>query len=184
MLKSHIGMAKECRHLNVTKDRYIDPTLRWSNNRIGNIYGGIINRCYNSNDKAYRWYGGKGIKVCQEWLNNPILFEEWSLQNGYEDDLTIDRKDSSKDYAPDNCRWITLENNVKYKSTTKILDVDGIKHTGRDWSKILGFGINTINTMLRKYSEDQVKELIRRRIKDPNKYRQSHKTWMRIYGLE
>ena len=70
-------------------------------------------------------YGGKGIRVCQEWLDNPELFEEWSLENGYEDNLTIDRIDSTKDYCPDNCRWVTLEDNAKYKSTTRVLDVDG-----------------------------------------------------------
>ena len=47
-------------------------------------------RCYNPNEKSYKWYGAKGIKICDEWINSPKSFEEWSLQNGYNDNLTID----------------------------------------------------------------------------------------------
>ena len=97
--------------------------------------------------------------------------------------MTIDRIDETKDYCPENCRWITLKNNSKYKSTTKITTVDGISHTGKEWADVLGLGINTINLMLRNYPEEQVQEFIRRRMADMNKTRRSHQTWMNVYGL-
>lgn len=169
-----IKKAKKCIHMRHS----------WENKRIGSIFNGMINRCYNSKDNAYKWYGAKGIKICKEWLNNSKSFEDWALGNGYREGLTIDRKDSNKDYSPENCRWITLEDNSKYKSTTRIIEVDGVKHTGREWAIILNFGCNIINTLCRKYSENLVKELIRRRLSNPNLKRKPRQSWMNVYGLE
>lgn len=76
-------------------------------------------RCENHNNKSFQWYGAKGIKVCEEWKKFPIKFIKWSEENGWTDTkhsprkqiLTIDRIDSSKDYCPENCQWITLSEN-------------------------------------------------------------------------
>ena len=182
----HIKLLNpECHHTNVA-GQYIDTFKKfpWKNNRLKNIYQGIIQRCYNPNEKSYRWYGAKGIKVCEEWLKNPLSFEEWALSNGYMDELTIDRIEEDKDYCPENCWWISRKNNARYKSTTRVLEVDGVLHTGREWAEEVNLGINTINKMLSKYPQEQVKEFIRRRLKNPNAYRRSHQTWMNVYDLE
>lgn len=183
MLLTHIPRAKVCTHIGRDK-HYINRSIEWNEKSLSKIFSGMKSRCYNPNDKSYRWYGAKGIKICDEWLKEPLSFEKWALENGYENGLTIDRKDEDKDYRPENCRWITNSENSKYKSTTRILEVDGISHTGREWPKFLNLGISTINLMLRKYPEEQVKEFIRRRLKDKTKTRYSPKTWMNIYGLE
>lgn len=172
-----------CKHKN-RFGKYIDNKQKWKNKRIYSIYFGILNRCYNKNEKSYRWYGAKGIKVCEQWIEDPASFEFWAINNGYSDNLTIDRINENKDYCPENCRWITRSNNAKYKSTTKITEVDGEKHTGKDWAKLLNLGPNTINKMLRENSEEKVKEFIRRRLKDLTKTRRSHQTWMNVYDLE
>lgn len=156
-----------CTHLTRRKLSSAEPT-KWNNHRIGNIFNAMKQRCYNKNDKNYRWYGAKGVKVCNEWLNNPETFEEWSLQNGYADELTIDRVDEDKDYSPDNCRWIPHVDNTKYKSTTSMINVDGEVHSGIDWSKILGLGRNRINTYIRQYGLNNVIEFIRRYLKNPD----------------
>ena len=78
----------------------------WNNKRIEKIFKNMIQRCYNKNNKDYKWYGGKGIVICDEWRNNPKSFEEWAMDSGYDDTLTIDRIDEDKNYYPDNCRWI------------------------------------------------------------------------------
>lgn len=74
--------------------------------KLRNVFTGMKRRCYNPNCEAYKWYGGKGIKICDEWLNNPEEFIKWGIQAGYRDDLTIDRINSNKDYEPSNCQWI------------------------------------------------------------------------------
>ena len=79
-------------------------------------------RCYNVHDKRYGDWGGRGIKICDEWLSDPELFIQWGLTHGCKEDLSIDRIDNSKDYSPDNCRWVSLkENNQNRRSSIYFL---------------------------------------------------------------
>ena len=147
--------AKICRHItNGIKDK-----------RINGVFNGMVYRCYNTKDKSFKRYGEKGIRICQEWINNPKNFEEWSLCNGYDSNLTIDRIDCGGDYCPDNCRWVTLQDNARYKSTTIIIDVDGIKKSGKQWAQEIGINTNKINTYRRKYGYENTVEFIRRALK-------------------
>lgn len=73
----------------------------------------IKTRCYNSSPHNFPYYQGKGIKVCDEWLNNVMNFYNWAISNGWKKGLSIDRIDSSKDYCPENCRFISLSENSK-----------------------------------------------------------------------
>ena len=100
----------------------------------------------------------------------------WALSNGYEDNLTIDRKDETKDYSPDNCRWITGEENARWKSTTNRIDVDGEIKTGKQWATELGFNPNLINSYIRKYGWDNTVEFIRRYKAHPYQGLLPHKT--------
>lgn len=122
--------------------------------RLRKIYGGIRQRCYNPNCLSYRFYGEKNIKMCEEWEYSYSTFQEWALANGYKENLTIDRIDSSKDYSPDNCRWIPLDDNAKYKSSTRSIQVNGIIDSGRGWARRLGLNVNAINEYVRKHGVD------------------------------
>ncbi len=183
MMPQYLKRYTECTHKTQRGLLRLHPT-KWSNKRIRHIFQGMIRRCYDKNEKAYKSYGKKGIKICKEWLENPISFENWSLENGYNDSLTIDRIDSKKGYSPENCRWITALENSKYKSTTNIITVDDVSHTGRDWSKILELGACRITTMLNTYPKEQVIEFIRLRLRNKNVYRKPNQSWMSAYGLE
>lgn len=106
------------------------------------------------------------------------------MSHGYRDDLTIDRIEEDRDYCPENCRWVTIEENTKFKSTTRIIEVDGEQHTGREWADVLHLGTNTINMLLRSFSEEKVKQFMKERKKDFTKHRKSHQTWFDVYGIE
>jgi hypothetical protein len=77
--------------------------------RLHRIYVGMKQRCYNQKYHHYKDYGGRGITICAEWLDDFRVFYEWSMENGYSDELSIDRIDNSKGYSPDNCRWVTMK---------------------------------------------------------------------------
>jgi hypothetical protein len=80
--------------------------------RLYNIWCSMRRRCTENPDAyAYKWYGAKGVKVCEEW-NDYGVFKEWALSHGYADNLTIDRIDPNKGYYPENCQWLTRSENT------------------------------------------------------------------------
>ena len=104
-----------------------------SNDRIYMIWRGMKRRCYNPNEKCYRYYGGKNIKVCAEWKDDFMSFYQWAIDNGYRDDLTIDRIDVNGDYAPNNCRWITLQEQHNNRSDNRYVTIGGVTKHISEW---------------------------------------------------
>lgn len=92
-----------------------------SKSRIHKEWRGILHRCKNPSASHYENYGGRGIKVCDEWQgeNGFLNFYKWSMENGYADNLTLDRKNNDKGYSPDNCRWVTHQENCWNRGTRK-----------------------------------------------------------------
>lgn len=93
-------------------------------------------RCCNSRDKLYKHYGARGIKVCDEWQNSYIQFRNWSMDNGYQDDLSIDRIDVDGNYEPLNCRWVDSDIQGANRRNTILITYNNSTHTISEWAKI------------------------------------------------
>ena len=91
--------------------------------RLRRLLNGMKNRCYNANEPGYKWYGAKGVIVCEDW-HDYAKFKSWALANGYTDELSIDRIDPNGDYEPSNCRWITRsENSARSQSLDEDIEM-------------------------------------------------------------
>lgn len=143
-----------------------------SKSRLYGIYSSMKMRCYNINDIAYPHYGGRGIKICDEWLNNFMNFKKWSYQNGYkehldkygEDNTTIDRINVNGNYEPDNCRWTDMMTQCNNRRNCKYIKINGITKTIKEWSNDSGINYNTIDKRIKLgwKNEDLLKPPIRK----------------------
>lgn len=115
-----------------------------TNTRLYNIWRAMKHRCYNKNDSHYPIYGKRGIVVCDEWLDNFKSFYEWSMNNGYNDNLTIDRIDNDKGYSPTNCRWADIETQANNKRDTIKINYKGLNYSISQWSNILNIPYQTL----------------------------------------
>ena len=91
----------------------------FSGTRIHNIYREMKNRCINKDNKNNKNYGAKGIRVCSDWEHDFLVFKDWAFTNGYKDDLTIDRIDVKGNYEPDNCRWVSIHEQILNQERNK-----------------------------------------------------------------
>ena len=111
--------------------------------RIYNIWRSMRQRCNNPKCSNYKNYGGKGIKVCQEWEDFQT-FHKWAMDHGYSEELTIDRTDVHGNYEPSNCRWVSYKEQANNKSNSRYIEVDGERHTISEWGDISGISSKTI----------------------------------------
>lgn len=118
--------------------------------RLRQTYTNMNHRCYNSNDKRYKYYGRKGIVVCDEWIKDKNTFYNWALSNGYTSELTIDRKDSNGNYEPDNCRWITLKEQANNRTNNIFIEHDGEIKTVYQWSQETGISPGAVKNRFKK----------------------------------
>ena len=152
------GRVKDCgcvsqvlRNKHISKNTSV-RTHGLSRTRLYNIWLGMRDRCSREKNQDYNLYGGRGIKVCEEWKNDFLTFREWALKNGYKSDLSIDRIDPNGNYEPANCRWITLTEQTYNKRNTRKIYYKEIGKTAREWSSILKCSPNSIYAYTKKHN--------------------------------
>lgn len=122
----------------------------WSKTSLFHRWTNIKDRCFNEKCASFKYYGGRGIKMCKEWKDDFATFKDWAIQNGYKEDLTIDRIDVNGDYCPENCRWITMEEQQKNKRNVKKITYNGETHSISEWAKITGIKYGTLWNRIKK----------------------------------
>lgn len=116
--------------------------------RIRKAYSHMKDRCYNTKDKEYSWYGGRGITLCDEWLSDFMNFYNWSINNGYQDNLTIDRIDNNKGYSPSNCRWATKKQQARNTRRNRLIKINGEIKCLAEWCEIFNLKYHTVKRRL------------------------------------
>ena len=104
-----------------------------------------MDRCYREKASNYYLYGGRGIKVCDEW-HNIENFEKWVETSGYKKGLTLDRIDVNGNYEPNNCRWVTMKEQDNNRRNTIYIEHNGEVHTISEWAEITGINRSTLNS--------------------------------------
>ena len=104
-------------------------------------------RCKNPNNPSYPHYGARGITVCKEW-DNFLSFKQWSISNGYQPNLSIDRIDVNGNYEPSNCRWADVITQANNKTTSRYIEYNGRKQTVAQWAKELNMSMWTLRRRL------------------------------------
>ena len=122
--------------------------------RLYRVWASMLNRCNNQNEIAYKWYGAKGIKVCDEWLDY-ANFRQWALSSGYDENAeahacSIDRIDGNGDYCPENCRWANAKTQANNRKSNVLLTYNGKTQTMMQWSEETGVPYGLIQQRLNR----------------------------------
>ena len=144
------GLTHSCGCLNkeITRSRFSKHHL--SEHKLHQVWSDIKKRCTNPNHKSFDIYGGRGIKVCDEWQTDFKAFYDWAMRHGYQDGLTIDRIDVNGDYCPENCRWadkLTQANNCR---TNHRLTYNGVTKSIAEWAREIGVSDSVLRHRIRK----------------------------------
>jgi hypothetical protein len=147
------GRTKSCGCLLEETRHEVRKTHNQSKTRLYRVYNGIKNRCYNKNEPSYPHYGGRGIKICDEWTSDFTTFREWAITHGYDESLpssqcTIERIDVNGDYSPENCRWASLREQGWNKRNTHYVEYGGKRVSVAEASELSGVNAKTIYTRL------------------------------------
>ena len=156
-LKSGKSTSCGCFQKEQLKSRVFKHGLRKT--KLYSVWANMKQRCLNKKNDHYKNYGGRGIKICKEWLdkeNGFMNFYTWAMENGYNENAkfqqcTIDRIDVNGNYEPNNCRWITNKEQALNRTTNEILTYKGESKTIYEWSLETGISSSTISARIKKY---------------------------------
>ncbi|TPR12284.1 hypothetical protein DY124_06200 [Apilactobacillus micheneri] len=118
--------------------------------RLYKIYSKMHERCYRKNYHQFYLYGGRGIEICDEWLNHFKTFYDWAMSHGYDDNKSIDRINCNLNYSPENCRWADIYQQANNKRNNVVLTYKGNTMTLAEWARQLKLPYSTIADRYKK----------------------------------
>lgn len=147
------GMVQSCGCLKKEQDKINlvkNHKHKLSHTKLWDTYYSMKSRCYNQNDKRYNDYGGRGIKICNEWLQSFDNFVQWAVLNGFKKELQIDRIDNNLDYSPKNCRWVSAKENCRNRRSNILIEYNNKWITLVEFAEILNIPYKTAYNRYRK----------------------------------
>lgn len=159
------GTSKSCGCMR--KERMFNYNYKHGLSRTGiyRILRCMKERCYSPKHSSYKRYGGRGIGICDEWRNNPESFVSWALESGYKKGLTIDRIDVNSDYSPQNCRWATRKEQVRNRTNTVFVVIDGIRYALSEFCEQNKISYTAAMQYHRKHSDNELNEYLLQKCK-------------------
>ena len=163
-----MSMSCGCLHKEVAKMQGSirgKANTKWTNEEaeILSHYTSMMTRCYNRNSNGFQFWGGRGIRVCDEWkdpINGRKAFVAWAKVNGFRNDLSLDRIDVNGPYAPWNCRWITLADQNRNKRTNIRIEVLGETRTIAEWSRLCGVARKRFYNLFKRKGVEYLRAVI------------------------
>lgn len=128
----------------------LNSTHGMSKSKLYRKWAGMKQRCYNNSIASFKDYGGRGIKVCNEWKDSFETFRDWALSHGYSDDLTIERIDTEKDYCPNNCMWIPFNKQQGNRRICYSFVHNGESKNLADWCRDLNLDYYMVHNRIYK----------------------------------
>ena len=141
-----IAKTRDLKNMNKKSCGCLQNKKTKSRERARHIWYNMKDRCLNEKHERYNSYGGRGIKVCDEWLEFESFYE-WSIENGYNDTLTIDRIDVNGNYEPNNCRWVDMKTQQNNTRRNHYITYNGKTQTLSQWAE--EFNINYYTLLYR-----------------------------------
>lgn len=147
-LRSGHTVSCGCYRVETSRDTF--TTHGMTNTRLYSIWKNMRERCFNPNHKNFEIYGGRGITMCHEWVEDFANFAEWSVNNGYTEELTLDRIDVNRNYEPSNCRWVTQKDQCNNTRRNIVVEIDGETKTLKQWCEFYGLKYGTVSSRVKR----------------------------------
>lgn len=144
------GVTKSCGCLQREHNENGNTKHGHRNTRLYKIWIGMFQRTENNKNPNYNDYGGRGIRVCDEWKNDFMNFYNWAMENGYKENLTLDRRNNNENYEPSNCRWVTQKEQNNNKRSNRKFTFQGETKNLKQWSELTGIPCTVITARIDK----------------------------------
>lgn len=128
--------------------------MAFKRKRLYVIWINMKGRCFNQSRPDYKYYGERGITVCDDWKNSFQDFKNWAMSSGYNDNLTIDRIDVNGNYCPENCRWIPFSEQRENTRQTRKITINGETKTIKSWCRQYGISYDMVIMRIHRGMDD------------------------------